>query len=459
MAEGSVWEAIELAGFLRVKNLVGVVDMNGLGQSGSTMFGMDAGALSRRVASFGWQTIVIHGHDLAAVTRAYATAVRHDRPTMIIAKTVKGQGVAMMAGLEGWHGRTLTTAEARIALRALGTIDDRQRGVVVSPPRLRPRALPHGIAKPIQYRLGEGVAPRVAIGRGLVRLAKAIPRMIVIDGEVKNSTETEIFAKKFPGRFIEGYIAEQNIVGMAIGLAARGKLPVSATFAAFWTRAFDQLRMASYAGTHQVVIGTHAGVHIGQDGVSQMGLQDIALFASLERSAILYPADAVAAEALLERALRYRDLVYVRATRAALPVLYKPTQRFRIGGSMTLRSSRQDIATIVAAGVTVHEALKAADQLAKRGTAVRVIDLYSLKPLDVATLRRAARQTKRLIVVEDHYPEGGMADLVRAALGKYAGTVVSLAVRRTPRSGTPTELLSYERIDAAAIITAVQRKS
>jgi transketolase len=280
--------------------------------------------------------------------------------------------------------------------------------------------------------------------------------MVVIDGDVKNSTYTEFFADAVPSRFIESYIAEQNMVGIANGLASRGVLPVSSTFAAFLTRAFDQLRMAQYAGTHQVYIGTHAGVSIGQDGFSQMGLEDIAMFRTLANCSIFYPSDAYSAERLVELALSSKGLAYIRATRAELPLLYDGHTAFRLGGSRTLRSSRHDKATIVAAGVTVHEALKAADVLAKAGTRVRVIDLHSIKPIDRATLLRAAEQTKHVLVVEDHRPEGGIAEAVRSALGKHAGTVRSLAVTRTPHSGTPEQLLAYEGIDADAIAEAVR---
>ena len=456
MAEGSVWEAIQLAGWLGVKNLVGIIDVNGLGQSGPTMF--DAAGLAKRVQAFGWKTITVDGHDLKKIIEAYVAAEQtKDVPTMIIAKTIKGKGVALVEGQPDWHGKALSKEQASQALKELGN-GTAIKGIVAAPLKKQPTLPKRRAAKVMRYALGQMVSPRLALGQALVRLAPATPQLVVLDGEVKNSTFTEWFAKKFASRFIEGYIAEQNIVGLATGLARRGLIPVSATFAAFWTRAFDQLRMAAYSGTHQIFIGTHAGVHIGQDGTSQMGLQDIALFRTLEHSVVLYPADAVAAEKLLEKSIKFSGLVYLRATRADLPVIYKPTQRFIVGGSNVLRQSTNDQVTIVAAGVTLFEALKAADHLAKKKIMVRVIDLYSIKPIDAATLRLAARQTKRLIVVEDHYPEGGMAEAVRSALGKSAGVVSSLAVTKSPRSGKPAELLSYEKIDAAAIIDMVQKQ-
>ncbi len=456
MAEGSVWEALEIAAYYQLDTLVGIIDLNGLGQSGSTMLGHDASRMAKRVGSFGWKTIIVDGHDLDKVMAAYDAAKKvRGKPVMIIAKTIKGKGVRLVEGKEGWHGRVLDKVLAAQALKDLEPIDEKIRGVVSVPEKRQPFVPTKKAAKAMKYGIGDLVAPRSAIGHALIRLAPTFPKLVVLDGEVKNSTDTENFQKKFPKRFIEGFIAEQNLVSMASGLAARGLLPVFATFAAFLTRAFDQLRMNQYAGTHQVYIGTHAGVHIGQDGASQMGLQDIAMFRTLKHSTILYPADAVSAEALTEKALQGTRIVYLRATRAALPVLYKPTQRFVIGGSHTWRTSKNDAATIVAAGVTLHEALKAADVLAKKKIAVRVIDLYSIKPLDIATLKLAARQTKQLIVVEDHYPEGGMGEAVRSALGKDAGCVTSLAVRKTPHSGKPEELLAYESIDAAAIVQTV----
>lgn len=456
MAEGSIWEALQLASYYRLDNVVAILDLNGLGQSGSTMLGHDAATMAKRVSSFGWETIIVDGHDLEKIISAYAKAKKvRGKPAMIIGKTVKGKGVSLVEGKEGWHGKALDKTQAQQALKDLGPIDDTIRGVVALSEKRQPIFPSKKVAKAMKYKLGQLVAPRDAIGHALVRLAPAFPKLVVLDGEVKDSTRTEWFAKKFKQRFVEGFIAEQNVVSVSGGLAARGLLPVFATFSAFLTRAFDQLRMNQYADTHQVYVATHAGVHIGQDGASQMGLQDIAMFRTLENSTILYPADAVAAESLIEKALKGSGTIYLRATRAELPVIYKTTQRFVVGGSNVIRSSKNDQAALVAAGVTLHEALKAADQLAKKKINVRVVDLYSIKPIDAATLKLAARQTQHLIVVEDHYPEGGISEAVRSALGKDAGCVTSLAIRKTPHSGKPEELLAYEGIDAAAIIKAV----
>lgn len=457
MAEGQVWEAIQHASHERLDQLVGIIDGNGLGQSGPTMLGRNLAALVRRVAAFGWETILVDGHDLTAVTGAYRRALQvRGRPTMIVAKTVKGKGIPSLEGRNGWHGRVLSPVEAKRALTALAKTTA-TTGIVAAPSRRRPTWPMRRSAASVRFPLGSSVAPRQAIGQALVRLAPAFPRLVVLDAEVKNSTATEMFADKYPKRFVEAFIAEQHLTGMANGLAARGLLPVSATFAAFWTRAFDQLRMNQYARTHQVYVGTHAGVHIGQDGASQMGLQDIAMFRTLERATVLYPSDATSAAALLTNALRADGLVYLRATRGALPVIYPAGKRFPIGGSVVWHQPGRELATIVAAGVTLHEALRAAARLRERGRSVRVIDLYSIAPIDALALRAAARQTKHLIVVEDHRPAGGIAEAVRSALGPLSGCVVSLAVTKTPRSGTPEQLLSYEGIDADAIVAAVMK--
>ncbi len=457
MTEGAVWEAIQFAAFRQLDNLTAVVDVNRLGQSGPTMLGHDVREHAKRIAGFGWKTIVVDGHNLAAIHQAYhqALAVK-GRPTAIVAKTIKGKGVSFLENRPGWHGRALTRQELKRALPELGRIIP-TAAAVLPPLKKAPLTLRPTAAKPLKYKVGDVIAPRRAFGNALVRLARTYPQLIVLDGEVKNSTHTEDFAKKFPRRFVETFVAEQNMIGVSSGLATRGKLPVASTFAAFFTRAFDQLRMAQYSGTHQVFVGSHAGVSIGMDGASQMGLEDIALFRSLQNSTVLYPADALAMEKLLEHAFKTSGIVYLRATRGATPVLYKPTTRFPIGGSHVLRRSAADRATVVAAGITLHEALKSADTLVKQKIPVRVIDLYSIKPIDAKTLKQAARETKHIITVEDHYPAGGLADAVRSALGPLAGTVISLAVTKIPRSGRPDQLLQYEGIDAAGIVQTVKR--
>lgn len=458
MAEGSIWEAIQYAGFAKLDTLTAVLDANRLGQSGPTMIGRDLSAIARRVESFGWRTLLIDGHDVNDILKAYATSMKtKDKPTMIIAKTIKGRGVSFLEDREGWHGRALDRKELKKALTELGRVNQKIRGMVAAPPQARPRISQRKKARKLRYRLGEMVATREAFGRALVRLAPTFPKLIVLDGEVKNSTFTELFARKYPARFIEAYVAEQHMVSMAGGLAARGKLPVVATFAAFFTRAFDQLRLAQYARTHQVFAGSHAGVSVGQDGPSQMGLEDVALFRALEHTTILYPADALATEKLLERSLKAEGIVYLRLTRAETPVIYSSTTPFTVGGSRVLRSSGRDRATILAAGITLHEALRAVDALAKRNILVRLIDLYSIQPIDVQTLHSAAQETGPLLVVEDHRPAGGIAEAARSALGAKAGIVTSLAVRKTPKSGRPEEQLRYQGLDASSIVQTLKK--
>lgn len=455
MAEGQIWEAIQYAGWRRLGNLTAILDVNRLGQSGPTMLGHDVETYARRVKEFGWQTIIINGHNLPAVIGAYHRAIRTPyRPTMIIAKTLKGKGVSIMENKEGWHGRVLSKEQLMTALQELDPI--RAGRATVAQPYAQFKALSQARpAPPPTYPQTESVAPRQAFGQSLLRLAPKYPRLVVLDGEVKNSTYTEIFAAAYPDRFFQTYIAEQNMVSIATGLAARGFIPVSATFAAFFTRAHDQLRMAAYAGYHQIIAGTHAGVSIGQDGPSQMGLEDIAMFRNLGAT-VLYPADVWATERLMERAMDASGLVYLRLTRQVSPPLYSAKTPFHIGGSHTLRHSQKDRVTIAAAGITVYEALRAADVLAEKKIAVRVIDLYSVQPLDRATLLQAVRQTKHLIVVEDHRRAGGLSEAVLSSLGSLAGTVISLAVKKIPRSGRPNELLGFEDIDAASIVTAVR---
>lgn len=458
IAEGSVWEAIQLAAARRIDNLVAILDVNRLGQSGPTMLGRNVQAHARRVQAFGWKTIVIDGHDVLAVQQAFRLAQRtKKRPTMIIAATVKGQGVAIMADKLGWHGRSLQPDQLKTALAEIGPVAKPIVGTIHYPgqPSRKPKK-----SQKIAFSswpLKSLISPRKAFGEAVMASGKAWPEVIALDGEVKNSTMLEAFSKAYPKQFIEAYIAEQNMVGMAGGLAAAGKLPVVATFAAFFTRAFDQLRMQQYAGSHQIYAGTHVGVHIGADGASQMGLEDLAMFRTLSNATILYPADAVATQRLFALLGGADGMNYLRLTRADLPILYSTKEKFRIGGSHIWRKNTKDVATIVAAGVTLFEAITAANQLADQGIRVGVIDCYSVQPIDASTLRRVARRTKNLIVVEDHRPSGGLADAVRSALGPLAGTVTSLAVHGTPHSGRPEQLLHQHRIDAAAIVTTVKK--
>ncbi len=458
MAEGSQWEAIEAAAFRRLDNLVAILDVNRLGQRGETMHGWDLEAFGRRFAAFGWETILVDGHDLAQIMAAYAQALTVEgRPVAIIARTVKGKGVAEVEDLEGQHGKPLDDAACARAMASLGAFDLDARGVIAKPADREP-ARPRVMAEvvPPQYEPGKPVATRTAYGKALARLYPRHPEMVVLDGEVSNSTMAEIFREAYPERFFEMYIAEQNLVGAAQGLATRGHLPFLSSFAAFLTRAHDQIRMSQYSGANLKIVGSHAGVAIGEDGPSQMGLEDLAMFRAMLDSVVLYPADAWATEALVEAAARHRGLVYLRTTRSATPLLYGPDDTFAIGGSKVHPESAQPATvTVVAAGVTLFEAFAAREQLQDDGIAVRIIDLYSVKPIDESSLRQAAAETDAIFTVEDHYPEGGLGEAVRTAVGD-AAPVITLAVRRRPCSGTPAELMAYEEISSEAIAARIR---
>jgi transketolase len=457
MAEGSQWEAIQLAAHYELDNLVGILDVNRLGQRGETMYGHDLQAYGQRLAAFGWETILVDGHNFAEILPAYQqAALVSGKPVMIIARTIKGKGVSFLEDKNGWHGKTLNREEYERALPELGAIDLSVRGEIPKPHDQKPLALQPQKAGLLSYPPDKPVATRTAYGNALKRLYPEFPWIVSLDGEVSNSTMAEIFKKAFPERFFEVYIAEQNMVGMGLGLARRGKIPFVSTFAAFFSRAFDQIRMCQYSDPDLKFVGSHAGVSIGEDGPSQMALEDLAMFRAVLGSVVLYPCDAVSTEKLVEAAARNHGIVYLRTTRKATPIIYGPEEKFVIGGSKVLHRSDQDRATVITAGITVFEALTAYEELQKEGISLRVIDLYSIKPLDLATLLDAARVTKVLVTVEDHYPEGGLGEAVLSALASSPYPVHCLAVRRKPKSGKPEELLDYEEISAGAIIRKVK---
>jgi transketolase len=450
-SEGSVWEAAQFASLNGLSNLVAIVDVNGLGQSGPAPYHHDTGAFARRFAAFGWRTLEIDGHNMASIVGALRSA-RDGGPTAIIARTVKGKGVSFLEGASGWHGKPLDREHMQAALAELGetgvglSVESRRVGQYS---RTRPPAESHRIK--VQYRLGEEVATRQAYGRALEKLGTLMPDIVALDGDVGNSTGAEDFAKKFPERFFQSYIAEQNMIGTALGLAASGKIPYAATFACFLTRAYDFIRMAQYSRPHHLVLcGSHAGVSIGEDGPSQMGLEDIAMFRALINSIVLYPADAVSAERLTEAAAHADGIVYLRTTRPKTAVIYPNDEDFPIGGSKTLRSSEEDRLTIVAAGITVREALAAHHSLKRKGIRTRIIDAYSVKPVDAQTLSAAARQTGQILVVEDHAIDGGLADAVSAAVGP-AAPVHRLGITELPRSGKKDEVLDRHGISRRSI--------
>lgn len=457
MAEGSVWEAIQIAAHYRLDNLVGIIDVNRLGQRGETLYGHDLHAYEKRISSFGWETILIDGHSIPDIMKGYEKALQvRGKPVMIIAGTVKGKGVSFVENRDGWHGKALNKNEFTKALSELGDIDKTIRGKMAAPEDIKPQEPLSRKAKEIDYPKDKPVATRKAYGNAITRLYPQFPNMAVLDAEVSNSTFSDIFKATYPERFFEMYIAEQNMVGTALGLSRRGKIPFVSTFAAFFTRAFDQIRMSRYSDANIKFAGSHAGISIGEDGPSQMGLEDIAMFRTVLDSVVLYPSDAVSTEKLVEEAAKYKGIVYIRTTRKETTIIYHSSDEFPIGGSKVLRRSDNDLVTIVAAGITLHETLAAHDELKKEGVAVRVIDLYSIKPVDFVTLYEAAHATRAVITVEDHYAEGGIADAVRSALAEHAIPVYSLAVRKIPKSGKPEELLDYEGISRAAIVRKVR---
>jgi transketolase len=457
MAEGSQWEAIQIGAHYQLDNLVGILDVNRLGQRGETMYGHDLQAYEKRIRAFGWNTVVIDGHSFSEILPAYRkVAEMSGRPAMIIARTIKGKGVSFVEDQNGFHGKALDQKDLQKALKELGAIDKSVKGDVVKPEDKRPQnAATQPIGK-IDYSGEDAVATRTAYGNALRRIYPAFPAIVSLDGEVSNSTRADRFKKAYPQRFFEMYIAEQNMAGVAVGLSCREKIPFVSSFAAFLSRAFDQVRMSQYSDANIKFVGSHAGVSIGQDGPSQMGLEDLAAFRTILNGVVLYPCDAVSTENLVEAAAGYRGIVYIRTTRMGTPIIYNQNEKFPIGGSKVLKKSDQDAATVIGAGVTVHEALKAYENLKKDGVAIRVIDLYSLKPVDVATLKLAASETGRLVTVEDHFAEGGIAGAVREALSTTAVPIFALAVRKKPKSGKPDELLDFEEIDQAAIVKKVK---
>ncbi|MEU2280496.1 transketolase [Streptomyces sp. NPDC013178] len=460
LAEGSVWEAAEHAGHEHLDNLTAIVDVNRLGQRGPTRHGHDLDAYARRFQAFGWHTVEIDGHDVDAVDRAYGEArSTKGQPTAILARTLKGRGVDSVQDREGLHGKPLPDAEE--AIEELGGPRD-LRVEVHEPPATRMlHSVPTGRLDLPRWEKGDsdkGVATRDAFGQALAALGTARGDVVALDGEVGDSTRTEFFAKEHPDRFFECYIAEQQLVATAVGLAARGYVPYASTFAAFLTRAYDFVRMASISGAGINLVGSHAGVAIGQDGPSQMGLEDLAMFRAVHGSTVLYPCDANQTARLVAAMAGLDGIRYLRTSRGGSPVIYGPDEEFPVGGSKVLRSSGRDRLTLVAAGVTVHEALKAAEALDGEGIAARVIDLYSVKPVDRATLRRAAEETGCLVTVEDHHEEGGLGDAVLDAFldGRPLPRLVRLAVRTMPGSASPDEQLHAAGIDAESIAASAR---
>ncbi|MFJ8233499.1 transketolase [Streptomyces sp. NPDC094448] len=457
MAEGSVWEAVEAAAYEKLDQLTLIVDVNRLGQRGPTREGWDLDAYARRLDAFGWHTVEVDGHDVDAVDAAFAeAAATAGRPTAVLARTRKGRGVAEVEDREGFHGKPLPHPEQ--AVEELGGVRDIRVDVALPAPVTARPVPPLRPAEPPSYRIGDEVATRDAFGEALAALGSLRGDVVALDGEVGDSTRTEAFARAHPDRAFEFYIAEQQLVAAAVGMRARGYLPFATTFAAFLTRAHDMIRMAAVSEAGIQLCGSHAGVAIGADGPSQMGLEDLAMMRAVHGSTVLYPCDANQTADLVRRMAQLPGIGYLRTSRGAGPVLYGPDEAFPVGGSRLLRSGDGDRVTVVAAGVTVHEALKAADLLAGAGIGVRVLDLYSVKPVDTDALEAAAGATGCLMTVEDHRPEGGIGDAVASAFadGRPLPRLVRLAVRTMPGSATPGEQLAHAGIDAESIAAAVR---
>jgi transketolase len=462
MAEGSVWEGAALAAHYKLDNLIAIVDVNGLGQSQHTMIEWDVDTYAARLRDFGWNAVTVDGHDMGAILDAFDAALRSaGAPAAIVARTVKGKGVAIFESGENWHGKPLkkgeqldtAIAQVRASVEAglePPAVATRVPVPQAAPPTGRPMAPP-------AYPAGAAVATREAYGIALTKVGEANPLVTAVDGDTKNSTFAEKFAAAHPDRYLEGFIAEQNMIGAGVGLSACGRIPFVSTFAAFQTRAFDHIRMAAISRANLKLAGSHCGVSIGADGPSQMGLEDIAMMRAVPGSVVFYPSDAVSTERLVEIMARTRGIHYIRLSRPKTPILYAADEQFKIGGSKVLRSSGNDVLTVVAAGVTLYEALKAHDTLLGQGLNVRVIDAYSVKPIDAAGIIAAARDTQgRVLVVEDHYFDGGLGDAVLNALAAEPALVSKLAVREVPRSGEPEELLRVHGIDADAIVARVR---
>jgi transketolase len=456
VAEGSVWEAMENASFHGLSNLNAILDMNRLGQRGPTMLQWDAEAYVERARSFGWDAFEVDGHDVDALDRAYRRAEEADRPTLVVARTQKGHGVSFLQDKEGWHGKALNDEQARQAIDELGG----ERSIAFTPPKPEPWSPPEATRGPLDLpSYPEGIATRKAFGEALRALAIARTDVVALDGEVANSTYTEDLAAVAPDRFVELFIAEQAMLGAAVGMQVLGKVPFAATFGAFLSRAFDFVRMAAISRADIRLCGSHAGVSIGEDGPSQMALEDLATMRAVHGSTVLYPCDGTSTVKLTAAMADLDGISYLRTTREKTATLYEPAEEFPIGGSKTIARSDEDRVTLIGAGITVHECIAAADLLAGDGIAARVIDCYSVKPLDADAVRGALRETGTLVVVEDHWVEGGLGDAVLdavAAGGALEGRVAKIAVAQMPGSGSPEELRDWAGISAAKIAERVR---
>ncbi|MFA6016922.1 MAG: transketolase [Patescibacteria group bacterium] len=491
MAEGQVWEAVQIASYYKLNNLIAIADINRLGQSTETMLGWDLETYKKRFEAFGWNVIMIeNGHNIKNIDAAYNKVLSESqffhgtnksekiayssKPTIILAKTIKGKGVSFLENKMGWHGKPVPKDMLESALKELGKVDLNVRGNI-EVPNLKLKINNLKLNKNFKfqisnYKVGDLVATRMAYGDALLVLGDVNDKIVALDAEMSNSTYSEKFAKKFPTRYFEMFIAEQNMMTAALGISKLGYIPFTSTFAAFLTRGFDQLRMAQYSAPNLKIVGSHCGVSIGPDGPSQMGLEDISMFRSILNSTIFYPSDAVSTFKLTKVMADTDGLFYLRTNRKETPVIYDKKEEFHIGGSKIhkseIRNSKFEIqkfkSLIIAAGVTLHEALKAQKELAKSGIDTVVLDVYTIKPLDVQSIIHLVKEVKNVVVVEDHYPTGGIGEAVTDVIVNFKLKIENyshLCVHKLPRSGTPEELLRFEEIDAEAIVNAVKKLS
>jgi transketolase len=463
MAEGSVWEAANVAAYQELDTICAVIDVNGLGQSQPTQFQFELEEISARWKAFGWHTMTVDGHDIPSLQAAFAEArATKGQPSMVLARTVKGKGLSAIEGKEGWHGKALKKGkETDDAIAELEKqLVPGAPGIAIARPEAKsrvPAPADYGRMPAPSYKLGELVATREAWGTALAAVGAVDERIVALDADVKNSTFSDRFEKAHPDRFFQGFIAEQVMVGAAMGLAARGAIPFPSTFACFLTRASDFIRMAGISFVNVKLSGSHAGISIGEDGPSQMALEDLSMMRAVPDCVVLYPCDGVSTERLVVEMARHDGLAYMRTSRPKTPVTYGPEEAFPIGGSKVLRQSGEDMATVVGAGVTVFEALKAYDQLLAQGVHIRVIDAYSVQPIDAATLVEAGKATRgRIVTVEDHYAPGGLGDAVSEAVASAGFAVHRLAVREIARSGESDELLDRYGISARRVVEAVK---
>jgi len=463
MAEGSIWEAFDHASHYKLDNMIAILDCNRLGQRGETELGWNTEAYAARANAFGWNAITIDGHNDEEINKAFAQAIQpNGAPTLIIAKTIKGKGVSFIENKDGWHGKALNKEQEEQALRELN-LSVRSMTYPVQKPTDTAQPAPLPEVQPLvlpRYELKEAVATRKAYGDTLKALGAANPEVVALDGEVSNSTFAEEFAKAYPDRFFEQYIAEQQMIAAAVGMSVRHKIPFASTFAAFFTRAYDFIRMAAVSLANIRLVGSHAGVSIGEDGPSQMGLEDLAMMRAVYGSTVLYPCDPNQTAQLVANMAKHDGVVYMRTTREKTATIYSPDETFKIGGSKVVRQSPKDRITVIAAGITLHEALKAYEQLRSQRVLIRVIDAYSVKPMDEETLQMAAQEVgNKFVVVEDHWTEGGLGEAVLEVFSKRDGglpQVVKLAVSSMPGSGTPDQLMEEAGISAHHIMLAVR---